>query len=67
MEPTLTEIVKLANQKRKTLGIKISESNYLPQFKSTKNITLVDGSPYIVEVMDGETAIRPYFTNKEAQ
>ncbi len=55
-------VVKEANRKRKALGIKVSEANYHPAFRNTPNVTLVEGSPYIVEIIDGETVLRDYFT-----
>ncbi len=63
MEPTLTEIIKTANLKRKALGIEVSEHRYMPQFRSTKNVTMIEGSPYVVEIEDGETRLRPFFDN----
>lgn len=41
-ELSLTEIIKVANLKRKALGIKVTESKYLPQFKSKNNVVLLE-------------------------
>ena len=58
---TLESIVKEANRKRKAMGIKVSEANYHPAYKNDMNVVLVEGSPFILEVVEGGTSIRPYF------
>ena len=64
-EPSLTDIIRTANLKRKALGIKISEHKFMPQFKKKKSVTLYEGSPYTVEVCNWETTIKSFFQENQ--
>ncbi len=62
---TLESVVKEANRKRKALGIKVSEKDYMPQFQTQRKVVMVEDSPFFIEAKDGGTVLTPFFSENE--
>ena len=59
---TLESVVKEANRKRKALGIKVSEKDYMPQIQTQRKVVMIEDSPFFIEVKDGGTVLTPFFS-----